>query len=249
MDQRILSVFPRAKRLVIQIERAAGAEILYQVQLDYRAKAGCTFREAQGKLHPIIISGEVTITAADLLHELMHLHRYAVERVPYLQFADGFLNSEVADWLDNELEHLVIEPRMTRDYSIAHGDGLSELLRRFWTEDSVREDDERCQRVNYLVRWLTTRLLYPRADLLAAARHLLTERGLLAAAERFSAEVSVCGLNKEAVVMATCRALRIPPKAVGLLYVFPERRITGLPQRAVIPHRSGDLVLELARVA
>lgn len=197
-----------------------------------------------------------------LAHELLHVHRYLVEKVPILYCIQGIPQSgrESQDRLftapgfgmlfsvqgmEQTLEHLVIE-RQVPNY-ISGYPPLSLCLREVW--DSVPKKPwkyEFLQRWLVLQEWVKAVFVSSDVAVLKRALEVMEQVDLARDGWRFAAQLHLLLASpdpvaaKQAMALAACQAFRIPPAAMMLLY--DGKLGKPIPHSIVVPTVEGELV-------
>lgn len=190
--------------LVDEIEEAAGCEIVVRHDPAIDTPQCVRVEPIDGRYRPVLLFRE-SLAACDgpegpykepysmATHELLHLQRYFVERVPVMNWrglnfrtsdgsagepgSNGFMFTAAGP--ENLLEHLVIEQRMPRygftpDYR---------WIRTWWSGPPFKLQAPNIRRIGYLHMWLETRYQYPTIGARKRAENVLEAEGLVRAAE------------------------------------------------------------------
>jgi hypothetical protein len=174
---------------------------------------------------------------AAFAHELLHLRRTFVERIPALYQIVGMAYGPTNDHpvytaeclqtfsvrgLEMLLEHIVIEPQIA-DYGIPYTPNYIDT--RAWKTIPPRPwKHEFLQRWFCLDAWIKTQLLQPHEEVRKCAEFPMEKAGLRAAARRLTDRLRILrsmpdGVPaKEAMCVAACEAFGIEPAKMGLLY-------------------------------
>ena len=254
MESKIKRRLPGTlQALVDEIETAAGSEIEVRCGVAHATAWGPP--EAQGMAGDINLGDPVRITLfcpqgpeacnlstfpepyAAFAHELLHLRRTFVERIPAIYRIVGMAYGPTNDHpvytteclqtfsvrgLEMLLEHIVIEPQIT-DYGIPHIPCYIDT--RAWKTIPPRPwKHEFLQRWFCLDAWINTQLLQPYEQVRKCAEFPMEKAGLRAAARRLTDRLRILrsmpdGVPaKEAMCVAACEAFGIEPAKMGLLY-------------------------------
>lgn len=92
-----------------EIESFAGVALAVQARPG--ETAACNPNEMQATIY---LPDPNNVSVPDVVHELLHIQRYWVEKTPQIAAARGEddNNWQIGCWLDNVLEHVVIVPKM-----------------------------------------------------------------------------------------------------------------------------------------
>jgi hypothetical protein len=250
MQSEHKSQLPAALRgLVDIIESAAGAEIEVQCGVSRIDASSPT-----AMLGEISLGSPVRITLfcpqgtgaiqrqypepyATFCHELLHLRRTFVERIPAIYQIAGMAYGPTENHprytaeclqmfsvrgLEMALEHMVIEPQVA-EYGIGFVpyfigvEAWKTVPARPWKHEVL-------QRWLCMDAWIKTQFLTPDERAREDAERVMERVGLLADARRFTDQLRQLraapdGVRaKEAMCLAACAAFRISPADMGLLY-------------------------------
>ena len=217
---------------VVEIERAAGVEV--DVKLDSsrdgRGPDGegilaCDINERGARL---LIPNDTYFPDNGVVHELLHVRRILVERVPKLT-----ANLEFAGWapevenglasLDNNLEHWVIVPEEIRRCPES-GDRWNRVVERTWQRDLPGMTNQDDQRRWALMHWVFLAFVLPNAPAVPIAEQVLARLGLRDQADRFLDAVQPVLGNKKRLVSVALEHLHLPLGAAALEYIDIGRR-------------------------
>ena len=169
----------------------------------------------------LLYRGEEEFQTPAVLHELLHLRRYWIDRVPQLvPLADPQGDkTKIANQIENALEHLIITPQEAR-YGFDPYVGLNETARHNWQSYPWNDITESwARRKMCLLSWLTTRLLVSDHGVKALAQQCLQKEGLLEEAENFAAKIERSKGSKERCISTAVRFLRIPRAEAEMIYL------------------------------
>lgn len=209
---------PNIIALVDRIENFARHEIAVEVDErpvsptspnPDRLAARVTERDAT-----ILLRSRDVFPPHDVLHELLHIERLWVERIP--QVLPHPEANRVTDTgaIENALEHLVIVPREA-DYGFDPYPYWNETSRRNWqTYPWPATTNALARRWNCLLGWLTVSQLVNDDRVKEHVERSLTEEGLLDEAKKFSARIVEKLASKPQAISAALRFLKIPPADV-----------------------------------
>lgn len=147
----------------------------------------------------------------DVLHELLHIERMWVERVPQLvPIHPHNTRRMIATDIENALEHLVIVPREA-NYGFDPYPYWNETSRRNWAEFPwPAMNDPWWRRKACLLGWLTVFYLVNDPEIKTHVEGCLRKEGLLDEARRFSTRIGEKLDSKPHAQSAVLRFLQIP---------------------------------------
>jgi hypothetical protein len=261
---------PQLWPLVDRIEASAGVEITVIQDPSLKRAAEARPLMVDGVFKPtIVFRGDLSVTSgiypqpySIACHELLHLERYFVEWVPWMQIRglrvvhaetgqvlveDGEQVGEFGDLdlfeitnahIENVIEHVAIEPRQAQyGFSPRHG----EQAWRFWLDPKYTP---LLKRRVLLLEWLNTDLLTDDELIKGLARPLLKREGLLDDALALSYYMrNAIATSKEAMAMVIGTFLELHPDHVRLVYLRSDRpgmvSFRFLPEKMTIPTTDG----------
>jgi hypothetical protein len=157
--------------------------------------------------------------AHQVFHELVHIHRYEVQGVPWARptpAAPDLDRINVGE-LNNDFDHAFVVPQEIASYPEAE---------EYWAEDWTRmfpvmPTPEATPLVVFTARlalfrgWLVLPVAMPRADITSRYASALRELGCYEVADKMSAEVQAAGVDKAAAMRSFRNALGLdlPPEA------------------------------------
>lgn len=155
-----------------------------------------------------------------VVHELLHIKRYWVEKVPQMEAVNP-ANTTLTDDLDNCLEHLVIIPQQSR---IGFDDTpyWNSVTSEYWS-DFPWESDPHSFRAQALTGWLTATACDDDA-LIAGVKKRLAGVDLLDDAEILHSKLMCLHDSKPLMVATSLDALNIPRSAVRLVTLDVQNR-------------------------
>lgn len=268
MDKTYRSILPPAVQLLVdEIEAAAHTEIgiIVDPQVGSRMQIEITKvpaspvpADSRISLSVRVLSSDLAATTRDynapfamFTHELLHLRRFYVDRVPSVCFIAGkpWSNRDPQSTvfscqsLETLLEHIVIEP-MVQQYVSGH------QYRPHANWDSVPKTAAACTIFcggsafeamwQCLALWIRTCFLDTDADNKKAAEGVMRQLGLLENARALTDLIEQLVKSpdpvraKAAMVAAVCSALRLPLWSVGVSCA-PDWKVQPLPPRIAPP--------------
>jgi hypothetical protein len=176
----------------------------------------------------IVLRSRDVFPAHAVLHELLHIERMWVERVPQLLPIHDPRGTriKIATDIENALEHLVIVPREA-DYGFDPYPYWNETSRRNWAEYPwPAMADPWSRRKACLLGWLTVFYLVNDPGVKSHVAECLRKEGLLDEAKRFGGRIGEMLVSKPQAQSAVLRFLEIPRTdfmAVRFNNGFPEK--------------------------
>lgn len=148
-----------------------------------------------------------------LSHEMLHFHRYVVQDIPkviapFLHPDDSEARRLSDQFLENELEHLVMVPYLAKRYGFFEGtEAYRKTLRRTWTVARTRRAwitenaaTDSNTVMHTLLAWLHTRITLAgasdAAELSGMAAEVLSWSGLLTTAQWLEQEIRAAHAHK-----------------------------------------------------
>jgi hypothetical protein len=184
----------------------------------YPNAAACALEDAGAT---IFLREGASIIPQDILHELLHIQRYWIDRIPQLEpvqeLADKAGNWDVIACIENILEHLVIVPKEA---------GYGFAPREVWKKGALSEwsqypwptlEEPFSRRLGWIIAWLHCDLLCDPAVTALAERCLATE-GVLDEAKRIGRTVARRLPNKGKCLRTMMNAVGILRQEVRLAY-------------------------------
>lgn len=178
----------------------------------------------------ILVPTSKKLDSSAVFHELLHLRRFLVEKIPCLIVSDSYepCTPAVQDALishDNSFEHLVIVPMEIELYPARRShweDSITRELRKI-EEKMLGDFENRCSTI---VQWNFLRHVFPDSDLLNVAHNLLLKFGWVDAAERFFERITPVISKKENAIKIWCEELGISPEIVAFKYLDAKNHTT-----------------------
>lgn len=214
-----------SQRLVEEIETFAGTEIDVQAAptptqpTERQPKAVALIASEQGAT--LLYRSEQEFDAQAVLHELLHLQRYWMERVPqFIPVADpNGEKTKIANEIENALEHLIIIPREA-GYGFNPYPAWNEKARGNWRAYPWPDVTEPwARRKHSLLSYLTTSFLVTEAEIKQLADESLTQEALLLEAQKFSKKITRVLTSKEQCLGTAAKFLRIPRNDAAMAYL------------------------------
>ena len=210
--------------LMDDIEAFAQREILFSFNdrpppVEYPNSAACYVLEDEAR---ILLREGAPISPQDILHELLHIRRYWIERTPQLEpvaeLADVDHNWDVTARIENLVEHLVIVPQEA-NYGFApravwDKGALSEWSQYPWPNNQ----EPFARRLGWVLGWLNCELTTDPA-IVELAMECLTKEGVLGEAQRLQRDVRARLRNKPRCLLTVIRAVDIRREEVRLAYL------------------------------
>jgi len=207
---------PDIATLVDDIESLAKREISIEVDTRLVSPTSPNPDSLVARVTPteatILLRSRDVFRPHDVLHELLHIERMWVERIPQLvPIHDPHgTRSKIATDIENALEHLVIVPREA-NYGFDPYPYWNETSRRNWAEYPwPAMTDPWWRRKACLLGWLTVFYLVNDPGVKRHVEECLRKEGLLDEAQRFSARIGEKLVSKPQAQSAVLRFLEIP---------------------------------------
>lgn len=162
----------------------------------------------------------VSCHAHQVYHELLHVHRYCLEKAPFLVAkagVDAGTTSNLSE-LNNDFDHAHVVPREVRAYPEAGDYWSRDFSRKFpvipkSTEGSLAMFQAKLE---LLRGWLVLPVAIPQSAVTQRYRDALQANDWLSAAERMTQQVQAAGPDKSDAVRAFREALGINFPAIDL---------------------------------
>ena len=228
MQEKYLSILSPAVRAFVQsVEADAGVQVTVaeDAELNNRGTHG------QGILRVAIEADCVLLGAPTngyfpegaVRHELLHVRRLLVEKVPRLVLAGHANLNELLEialtGLDNELEHLVIVPEELEAHP-ERREHWEAIVARVWSSDIPLAFNQLDQRISALTQWAFLAHVLPDSPRRALAEKFLDSHGWRQDAQNFTTELLSRLSDKTAVVATVFTAFPELPRAdVELEYI------------------------------
>jgi len=210
------------RSLVDRIEHLSGVKI--EVIVDPSRKRDLTGREdslackVDEHSAKLLIPTPEHFPDASVLHELLHIYRFLVDKVPHIVVCPGYDNwtpelEKGLGELDLNLEHLIIVPEELRHRP---------KRRAFWEKAMHRALDQiQSTRfsVDALIYWVFIHLVLPDRNLKVKADAIIQQNGANELAKQFSDALVPSLHSKEKSVQVCVEHMDIPEMAVCLKYL------------------------------
>jgi hypothetical protein len=221
MDKKYLSKLPDdLTEMVQKIELFIGDEIQIKIDDSRKDILACEVNKTD---ITILIPKEDYFPEAAVLHEILHIHRFSIQKVPQIKVCD---NSDI--WtpeletgltkLDNMLEHLVIlqEEFSLRPERINYWKSRThKALDNFDFVNHIKDDQERI----VLEYWVFIQQIFSDNTLVNKAKSLIDILDINDRAEKFFHEIKSCINTKEKLVNTCFSHLRLPIEIGCLEYM------------------------------
>lgn len=185
-------------------------------------------------------------SVADLSHEVLHFHRYIVRDIPrvlapFIHPDDSEARRVADQYLENELEHLVMVPYLAKQYGFLDGiKTYRALCRLVWTRgrDGIIENGATDSNVTVhaLLAWLHTRITladHGNTELSGMATEVLSWAGLLTTAQWLENEIRAAHAHENPsegkVMIAKALGEVIKPPGGWWGYYIKRRRFELVP--------------------
>jgi len=222
---------PDIRALVGEIERESGTEIAVTPDSTRTDKLGCNI-ECNGS--EILIPQNDYFPPAAVLHELLHIKRMYLDRVPRIVFCEDcneYLDDPAQEVqlrsglvkLDNNLEHLVIVPKeieLMPDRSLYWEQRMRRTLTKL-TADNLSKDNQ-CGSV--VEHWPFVHHVLPDSNLKVQIRELAEKLQVVDKATAFGEAIIKALDSKEAVVRVWMEHFTAYEKIVCLKYFDIQNR-------------------------
>ena len=154
-----------------------------------------------------------------VLHELLHIERLWVERIPQLLAKYDYQLASITGALENALEHLIIVPREA-DYGFDPYPYWNDTVRRNWDKYPWPDmKDRSVRRINCLLGWLSASNLVNDPAVREHVEECLKGEGLFDEAERFRARIAEKLSSKVQAISTVVRFLKSPRDEVHVVRI------------------------------
>ena len=230
------------RELVYHIEQSSGVEI----EVEVRAPDDQVLREQRQPLKcemdqfgaKIIIPKPEHFPESSVLHELLHIRRVLVDKIPRLTFCEDYdpwsrqFETALTD-LDNSLEHLIIVPEELKPRPERTEYWKKIMYRVFADIHSDRLPDKDRQR-QALINTVFVSTVLSDAELANEASALLQQLGVMSRAETLLSLVGPALYSKERLAKIYVDQLRISIDPVCLEYIDTQQGTIREVQLALI---------------
>lgn len=221
MNGIYLSQLPhKIRSLVDEIEQYVGYEISVKIDESREDILACEVDE-QGIV--ILIPNEGYFPDGAVLHELLHIRRFCLDKVPRIVLCENFkhwtptLETSITK-LDNNLEHFVIIPQELNliPKRINHWKSrMNKNLENCRSSNDIKDDQER----RALIYWILTKHVLLENELTQKASMLIESLGIEDRASKFLDEIIPYIDVKDKLVKVCLEHLRLPDDLVCLEYI------------------------------
>jgi hypothetical protein len=221
--------------LVKEIEKYIGVEIIVEREPE-RKNMGCDMENIPKILTPV----ETDFRNSSVYHELLHIHRIWVQRIPLIVVCGEESSS---DWergdrlsrVDNNIEHFVIVPEEIKRFSKRKcywEERIKIFLNKF---DSLDSDQKEW---NALINWAFIEHVLPDSDLKKDANRLVKKLDIADRANSFMQDIRSSINNKRRLVQVFFKHLRQEDNRVCLKYLTNINPYTGNVNSCIKPLKS-----------
>jgi hypothetical protein len=219
-DAYINTLSARTQELVNRIEQHIQSEIVVEVDGSRVGTLACEVDLAEIK---ILIPENGYFPEPSVVHELIHIRRFCVEKVPKIAVCDAYDNwsPEIEDAfvdLDNNLEHFVIVPEEIKLFPDRREYWEACISSRLGQLDSGNTCGGNTQG-SVLMYWTFLRHVFPRSELFVKANAIVEKLGISEAVQSCFTQTMPCIETKEKLVRAWFSNLDIPLGAGCLVYI------------------------------
>ena len=158
------------------------------------------------------------VSSNSILHELLHVQRYWIEKVPLMRPLDESVedNWKVTTLIEDSLEHLIIVPREA-DYAYEPFSYWNRTVEVNWQNYPWPGDTKLLRRYKCLLGWLSCCSLVTDEGVKSHVESCIRKDGMLSEAERFRKKIDRTINRKPSALSATLRFLKIPRTEVKLI--------------------------------
>lgn len=160
-----------------------------------------------------------------ILHELLHIYRYWVEKIPRLiPVSNDNNNWGITSGIENDLEHLIIVPKEA-DYGYEPYSHWNYIVSANWSKYPWPDMTAPfARRRNCLLSWLYCANLVTDQKVREHVKACLENEGLFAEAERFRKKIDTTIGHKPSALSTAVRFLKIPRNDVKMVYLDVQNR-------------------------
>lgn len=226
MEKKYLDQLPVAtKSLVEEIENFSGREILvltnpYPINSNDPNPDGLACEISENSASIFFRNNILDLQA--FTHELLHIHRYWVRKIPQVLPVNDSTGSniKVTSSIENTIEHLIIVPE-EEHYGFEPHAHWNTTCRANWDKFEPQKMDNFAIKMNCLLGWLTITHLVTDDDVARKAENIIKKQGYLQKAKQMSFKVRSYRDSKEKQISCVVKFLGIPRSDVKLVYFEP----------------------------
>ena len=212
--------------LMDEIEVFAGLQIDFSFNdlpppAEYPNAAACRIREDGAN---VLLREGAPISAQDMLHELLHIRRYWIDRVPQIEpIIDDDDYWDTTSRIEETLEHLIIVPR-EGDFGFSPRPVWNSAARSEWSQYPWPNHDPFARRLACYLGWLNSQIISD-PEVRELARACLIKEGEFDHADRLHTSVMRRLASKPKCLLLVVRALGIRRSDVRLSYLDVKKRV------------------------
>jgi len=206
------------RSLVYKIEQYIDDEINIKIDKSRKDILAC---EVDKYGATILIPEADFFPDGSVLHELLHIHRLCLEKVPRLVVCDKYWTPELEKGitkLDNNLEHFIIVPKefgLRPEQKECWRSYINKELENFHFLNHIKNDQER----RALIYWAFINHALPEAALISKAGVLIESLGIMDRASQFLDATISCIDEKDKLVKVCFEHLNLPVDIGCLEYI------------------------------
>jgi len=202
-----VSLSPHIRKFVEHIELVIGFEII--VNFNPELDLGGPFKKGilKTEIHPnsakIHAPTNGYFPDGAVLHELLHIERFLIKKVPRISLAERVLHNPRLEnalvSLDNTIEHLIIVPEEIRTYPErrAHWEAITE---RVWLHEIPQIQDTQDKHIFASLNWAFLHMVLPGSPTTELARNWLNRENIYVLVESFYSQLTSTIHDKKIVV-------------------------------------------------
>jgi hypothetical protein len=226
MEEEYLTLIDSNNRTLIQaIEKHIGSPISVHIDSSRGDHLACEINKSSAK---ILIPHKNYFPNDSVYHELLHLRRLSIEKVPRILVCDDYdrwtpeLESGLVS-LDNDIEHFFIVPDELRKYPDRYSyweNKVLYVLQNFENLGLIKDDQKR----RVLINWAFANFVFPDDNIIEAANLAVQKMKIEKHAHEFLSQISDVIASKEALVEVFFKYLSIPIEVGCLEYLDFENK-------------------------
>jgi len=183
MQKTYLSQLPKdIQQIVLEIECQSNVEINVIVDNDRTGSLACKVNECEASIRvPANFFPESSV-----LHELLHIRRFLVEKVPQISLREDYFNSRldrIFTGIDTNLEHLVIVPEELKCRPKRNTYWV-DAIRSKWAQLNQERFNNDFDNFDAAYDWVFIRHVLDDQDLLKEALSIIESAGLAGSANK-----------------------------------------------------------------